>query len=255
MFKKLIAVAMLIVVPSIAHAADKKKSRWNGAYIVVGGGGTISGKKVQVANSATATEDSVTTLSNTFDKRKISSRTVMRAEIGASFGGDFRLGLEVNFLPETRISFQDSADSSRKVSGKVRSRAGFANFYYDLRGIDKSATPYIGIGVGMTRNNLLDLQRNWTVTTSTTAPVINGTETYTKKFSNGFAWKAIAGLKISMSDMLYVDVAYSYANIGRLRSDLVYSSTGGTPTSGTRTLFSKANLREHMGTISLGLQF
>jgi opacity protein-like surface antigen len=242
------AITIAVVLPQLSMAdANKKQSRWDGTYVLAGGGGTVTARKIQVLNS-----------NNEYDRQKLKSRTILRAEVGKSFLGDFRIGFEVNQSPDSKVKFTDGVQNSgREINGKIASMVGFVNFYYDMNEVDRTATPYIGFGLGMSRNKTIDLQRNWSSFGSTLGA---GTDVFKKKFINTVAWKATLGMKLKITEMLFVDLSYNYANFGRLRTVLEYDSFDAAgakqnTVAQSAAVFRRAHLREHVGIASMGLQF
>lgn len=94
--------------------------------------------------------------------------------------------------------------------GTVRSRlpswAAMTTTYADLFSY-KGVSPYIGIGAGVSRNDMPDM-------------VIDGCQKFGDKVFR-LAWKAVGGIGIDLPENLVLDIGYVYADLGRFSTKAV----------------------------------
>ena len=86
------------------------------------------------------------------------------------------------------------------VKTHLKSFAAMGSVYADFFA-DKAVSPYLGIGAGVTRNDLPDA-------------VADGRQVFgDSRFR--LAWKAMAGLSVSLPKNLVLDIGYTYVDDGR----------------------------------------
>jgi len=102
--------------------------------------------------------------------------------------------------------------------GNVSSMVAMANVYADL-GTWNNLTPYIGAGVGISRNTTTGISELGTVYTD---PALKGGNYYMTdaQYSNGasktnFAWALMTGLSYNVSQNLKLELGYRYINLGK----------------------------------------
>lgn len=104
--------------------------------------------------------------------------------------------------------------------GNVTSIVGMANAYIDL-GRYHGFTPYVGGGIGVTRNTISDL-RDW----DTSGIGGGGWAGSASRFN--LAWALMAGVGYDVNERLTLEAGYRYLNLGKAESGIVCSTTCGT---------------------------
>ena len=129
---------------------------------------------------------------------------------GQKWGGFLRSEFTFEYT-RTRLKGPESFD---KAGGNVRSRlpswAAMTTTYADLFSY-KGVSPYIGIGVGVTRNDMPDV-------------VVNGRQMFGDSVFR-LAWKAAAGVGIDLPENLVLDIGYAYTDLGRFSTKAVLGPT------------------------------
>lgn len=72
----------------------------------------------------------------------------------------------------------------------------------------KGITPYIGAGIGVSRNDMPDM-------------VVNGRQKFGDTVFR-LAWKAVGGVGIDLPENLVLDIGYVYADLGRFSTKAVF---------------------------------
>jgi opacity protein-like surface antigen len=165
---------------------------------------------------------------------------------GALLPMNFRTDLTVVARPRFRVSSSE-ADPVSGLTFQARSKSSsdwtvLTNLYYDLP-TGFAVRPYVGAGLGMAYNSL------GTVTYSADGTV-SGSEPGASRDS--FAWAAMAGLGVALSDGWVVDVGYRYLDAGDIRTTGVVTDAGG-----ARNTFAPvtANLRSNEVELSIRYRF
>lgn len=162
---------------------------------------------------------------------------MLRGELLLTHRRGFDFDGQANFL---------DVSGPQPVGGNLRSTALFAAVYADLARMGR-VQPFVGAGVGLAHNRVGSMRYAFPgLGANATTTVSGGSHT-------GFAWMAAAGVNIALDAGWSMDVAWRYADLGRVRSDhgdaTIVRSSGsfGLDIAGTR-----ARLRTHG--LSLGLR-
>lgn len=108
-------------------------------------------------------------------------------------------------------------DGSNEYSAKKSEWLVMANAYADL-GEFHGISPYVGAGVGASRNTIHHFRD---INTPTNGVAYAGTSPQWQ-----FAWALHAGVGIKASDRMTVDLGYSYMNLGNAKTGDVMSVAG-----------------------------
>ena len=197
--KKILA-ALLFTLPTMAAAIDLE-----GYYITVKGGAS------KTFNTGATSFDDGDTLS--FQNEDLGMGTAFGFSAGKYLTDNFRLELEA--IKRTGYAFDvgDTADITITNKAKIETHALFINGFYDFQPFSISntpITPYLGGGVGFSRNKM-----------GTTVQNENGLPDGTTgdgNTINQFTYKLSAGTLVSLTEQLSLDVNYQYVNLGAFES-------------------------------------
>ena len=142
--------------------------------------------------------------------------------VGYQFNQWFRMDLTAEYRGSANFhgmdTFTDSGPAGASVdvyTGRKYEITGLVNAYFDL-GTWHSITPFIGAGVGVSRNTIADF-------TDSGLNAVGPSVAYGKDSSKvNFAWALMAGLGYQVTPGLTLEGAYRYINLGDAQSgDLV----------------------------------
>jgi opacity protein-like surface antigen len=197
--KKILA-ALLLTLPAMAMAIDLE-----GYYITAKGG--VS----KTFNTGATSFNDGDTLS--FQNEDLGTGTAFGFSAGKYLTDNFRLELEA--IKRTSYAFDvgDTADITITNKAKIQTEAVFINGFYDFQPLsirNTPITPYLGGGVGFSRNKM-----------GTTVQNENGLPDGTTgdgNTINQFTYKLSAGTLVSLTEQLSLDVNYQYVNLGAFES-------------------------------------
>jgi opacity protein-like surface antigen len=135
-------------------------------------------------------------------------------------------------LPDNKISIGTVGTTTINLKGKMGTRAGFFNAYYDVKEVHKYLVPYISAGIGIAQHKFRGVRYT---ADNVKIPIDAGTV---------FAWKVGIGAMYKLSHKLALDGSYQYADLGSVRG---YSDTA--------TIFSGFRRQAHMFSLSLQYKF
>ena len=209
MLKK-ITLALLFAIPSLSFAIDLE-----GFYIAAKGG---------ASKTFNTGETSFILASGT-------PRALQNDDLGTGSAFGFSLGkyltdsfrLELEAIKRTGYEYDGRAIPfpTFTYNTKIQTEALFINGFYDFQPFTMSntaITPYLGGGVGISRNKM-----GTTVFRSNGIP--SGT-TIDGDTINQFAYKLSAGTLVSITEQLSLDVNYQYVNLGAFKGGTELSNKG-----------------------------
>ena len=209
--KKLLA-ALLLTLPTIALAIDLE-----GYYITAKGGAS------KTFNTGTTSFNSFTGFLVTLQNDDLGTGSAFGFSVGKYLTDSFRLELETT--KRTGYEYDARASTAGLTSltykAKMQTEALFINGFYDFQPFSlksTSITPYLGGGVGISRNKMGTVTENDNgLSTGTT---FNGDSI------NQFAYKFSAGTLVSLTKQLSLDMNYQYVNLGAFKGGTELSSFG-----------------------------
>ena len=206
--KKLLA-ALLLTLPTISVAID-----FDGFYIT---------PKAGVSKSMDTGVMNYTNLGTTsyLEDGDLGTGSAFGFSLGKYLTDSFRLELEA--IKRTGYEYDGRAIPfpTFTYNTKIQTEALFINGFYDFQPFTMSntaITPYLGGGVGISRNKM-----GTTVFRSNGIP--SGT-TIDGDTINQFAYKLSAGTLVSITEQLSLDVNYQYVNLGAFKGGTELSNKG-----------------------------
>ena len=209
MIRKL-TLALLLTLPTLAFAIDLE-----GFYITAKGGASKT----------------FNTGETSFNLSSGTPRALQNDDLGTGSAFGFSLGkyltdsfrLELEAIKRTGYEYDGRAIPfpTFTYNTKIQTEALFINGFYDFQPFTMSntaITPYLGGGVGISRNKM-----GTTVFRSNGIP--SGT-TIDGDTINQFAYKLSAGTLVSITEQLSLDVNYQYVNLGAFKGGTELSNKG-----------------------------
>ncbi|SIS74027.1 outer membrane protein [Insolitispirillum peregrinum] len=156
--------------------------------------------------------------------------------IGAGVGYRFNQYLRTDLTLGYRGGYDINANTTQggttfNFKGDVSAITGMANVYVDVAKMGMF-TPYVGAGIGFSRNKVSD-------TDITTTAGVNGS--LEGDTTTSLAWQVGAGVGIDVAPKWTIDVGYRYLDLGEAKSGS--TATIGGVTVGNAT--AKGDLRAH----------
>ena len=151
----------------------------------------------------------------------LGSSDIIGIGVGKYFSETFRGEISVTqrngFKYATAVTKANGvANDSQKYTADVESLAVFLNGYFDSQPISllqTSVTPYLGVGVGMSRNKMGSVDLIQTSDGAVFGKASSNTETE-------FAFKFALGALIELSDSVSMDINYQYVDLGGIKSGI-----------------------------------
>ncbi|XOJ85106.1 outer membrane beta-barrel protein [Methylophilaceae bacterium Uisw_099_01] len=209
--KKLLA-ALLLTLPTMAMAIDLE-----GYYITAKGG--VS----KTSDTGTTSLINVRGTLRSNQNEDLGTGSAFGFSLGKYLTNSFRLELEATkrtgYEYDARCITPCAAGVDDKA--KIQTEAVFINGFYDFQPFtirNTAITPYLGGGVGISKNKM-----------GTTEIYLNGvksTTTIDGNTINQFAYKFSAGTLVSLTKQLSLDVNYQYVNLGAFKSGTEVISNG-----------------------------
>ncbi|QKV16961.1 outer membrane protein [Oricola thermophila] len=159
------------------------------------------------------------------DPGEFSSAPTFQVGIGYEFNDWLRSDLTAQYRGKADFAALDrydetgdgTFDGTDEYTAKKSELLLMANAYVDL-GTVKGITPYVGAGVGASRNTISNY-RDINVPTGGVAYASTHSEWH-------FAWALHAGIGYEVNDRLTLDLGYSYLHLGNAQSGDVISYDG-----------------------------
>tara|TARA_B110000977_G_C10942401_1_gene441382 strand:- start:233 stop:889 length:657 start_codon:yes stop_codon:yes gene_type:complete len=180
---------------------------FDGFYITAKGGvskSTDTGKTNYYGNTG---------IRNSFHDEGLGTGTAFGVSVGKYITNNFRLELEAIKRDSYEYDAQDTVMPSIKVDADIESKAFFINGFYDFQPLsigNRPITPYLGGGMGISRNKM-----------GTKKTFMNGLlseHTNAGKTISQFAYKVSTGILFSLTEKLFLDINYQYAQLGEFKS-------------------------------------
>ncbi len=118
------------------------------------------------------------------------------------------------------VTTGDLLQANTEYKGRLSSLTGLVNLYVDLP-VGGRITPYIGAGIGISRNEISDLSATGYATLTDPAGQVTSHSSFATAGSKPnweLAWALMAGLTFDISDSLKLDAGYRYLDLGSSES-------------------------------------
>ena len=206
---KTILAALLFTLPTLAVALDLE-----GYYITPKVGAS------QSFNTGSANYTDERGVAAFFQGEDLGTGTAFGFSVGKYLTDNFRLELEAIKRTDYEYSRDQvtSIEENTKLRAKIETHALFINGFYNFQPfsiVNTSITPYLGGGLGVSRNKM---DTNYLYSSLGGAFFIDGDSI------NQFAHKLSAGILVSLTDKLSLDVNYQYVDLGEFESGTVIQS-------------------------------
>lgn len=238
-------ILLSAVLASVCFSANAAGGMFKDTYMQLGYVYATPASKLKHGEPG-ATNTAETNLTSV--KRKFDHSSGAKLAFGKQYG-DFRGELEYLYVGKQDMkknSFSSFANNYRSEMN-VKSHALMLNGYYDVTKLSSYVTPYVGLGLGVARNEISEEKRFSTDTGS----LVNKVEGTNK---NKFAYNVMLGTKIHATDSVFFDLGYKYINLGKLEGSKVVTSNNGSKVTGTVGNLSGHN-KQHMFMFGLGAKF
>ena len=207
--KKILA-ALLLTLPTMTVALDLE-----GFYVTPKGG--VS-KSMDTGVTSFTNHLSITQFLSDED---LGTGTAFGFSAGKYLSDNFRIELEVIKRDNYEYDAQWLIAAFLSEKADIESTSLFINGFYDFEPFsisEKAITPYLGGGVGISRNKMGTVVGHTNGEPSITT--VNG------KTISQFAYKLSAGALLSFTEQLSLDVNYQYVNLGEFKSGTALYNSG-----------------------------
>jgi opacity protein-like surface antigen len=223
--------------------ADYDFGPLKGTYITLAAGRSFPQNKIS--------NISIDSLGNFYYTRnKLDRGTVYKTAIGKDFEV---IRAEFEFLYSKKHKFSLTTPNNILSVNGITSNfhtshyTYFFNVFYDFKNINEVFQPYVGLGVGLSRNKVSE------------QPVITDIANvelykYFKKSTNSFAWNLNVGSKINVNQHLYFDFSYKYVDLGRVKGSNMSLAPNGVVTTNADDNV-KGRVRNHLLLAGFGFRF
>jgi len=137
--------------------------------------------------------------------RKLKNSEVYRVAVGKGFNA-FRGEVEFTYRKFNHKLIDPTTPDLRSQYG-IKSASYFLNGYYDFANYSKVFVPYVGAGVGVSRNSLSDEKTYYLEELQVYTPGIT---------QNSFAWNVGLGTMIHLNQNIAFDLSYKYTDLGKI---------------------------------------
>ena len=210
MIKK-ITLALLFAIPSLSFAIDL-----DGFYITPKGGISKSMDTGVIFGDAGGGQFDI-------KDNDLGTGYVFGLSVGKYITNNFRVELEASQRGGLEYDTQYASEPNLGTTTKadIKTQSIFINGFYDFESfaiINSSVTPYIGGGIGISRNKMGVVTE---VTPENEVAYLDGNKV------SQFSYKLAAGTLINLTKKLSLDINYQYVDLGSFKSGLDYVAYGG----------------------------
>tara|TARA_B110000238_G_C15976127_1_gene373912 strand:+ start:55 stop:795 length:741 start_codon:yes stop_codon:yes gene_type:complete len=195
-------LTLLLVLPSVAFSGDL-----DDFYITAKGGLSES------MNTGTTQYTAANGILRHLSDEDLGTGAAFGLSAGKYLTDNFRLEMEATRITGFNYDTFRIDEPIKRSKADIVTYTLFINGFYDFRPLTISntpITPYLGGGVGVSRNSMRSIVRIGG--SGRAARVIDGDS------NNEFAYKLSAGILVNLTQRLSLDVSYQYVNLGAFRS-------------------------------------
>lgn len=157
-----------------------------------------------------------------FESDELGDSPVFTGAFGWRFSENLRAELELAYHPDYAVEEHLSAMGTEiEVDAEISALSAMVNGYYDFP--MGNFTPYVGVGIGASRNRIFDIRNTALNGPSAGLSVIGEGDTTT-----GTAYQVILGVDVPVNDNLSFNVAFHYVDLGKVKT--ASNTFGGTTT-------------------------
>jgi opacity protein-like surface antigen len=223
-------------------------------YVTFGYGYSVSANKIKsgVFDVDDSDED---ILVNSYKNMHLDDRCLYKVAIGQNYKY-LRLELEYIHMPKIAVSDQSIFinDNEHIWSYKLSTNTLFANIYHDFNMPGDKLSLYLGAGLGASNNYITEEHGDYVQDGEVLVPDLY---VYPKGNKTTFAWNVTLGLKVNITNNVYIDLGYKFLDTGKTanstsqtrlddESPHVYRQTEPNV---------KGNIKRHAVICSLGMKF
>ncbi|MBA8666589.1 porin family protein [Holosporaceae bacterium 'Namur'] len=248
-FTALTALAVITPLSALANSYDEKKNSsssnffnndiFKDTYVSIGYGKSLPQGKLKGLTIDNNDEEF-------YIKKKLKNTNIFKTALGKKIDS---LRVEFEFLHSKKHNlsfFNKNISANDTYSYKLHSThyTYFINTYYDFQNLYSNLRPYVGLGIGFSRNKL-----------SSESVSLNYSTNFlksSKKFSNSFAWNASLGMIVDINEHLFLDFSYKYMDLGRAKGTPLQDPLGTISTDNNNI---KGRFRNNVFLVSAGFKF
>ena len=238
LFKIFILVAAILALANSAMAKATEGGNYgmlSGTYLAIGYGKSIPQSKIKHSNFGLSND--------TYLSTKLKNSDIFKVAIGKEYAGNFRTELE--FLSSSKYKFSKTLDG---VTGSfhITNQTYLVNTYYKLLN-NTYIQPYVGVGIGFSRNS----SSNMVLVDPTTPPTT--VSNFAKAHKTNFAYNLMVGAQFEVTKNVFFDLSYKYADLGKVAGStrLTNVSTGSVSTQPTNL---SGRLRNNIFLLGVGFK-
>ena len=189
-----------------------------------------------------AREANISVPGNAYESDELGKSPVFTGALGYRSSPNIRVELELAYHPDYAVDENLSVMGTLvKVDAEISALSAMANVLYDFP--MKGFTPFVGFGLGVSKNKIFDIRNTAMNGPNAGLAVIGLGDTTTK-----LAWQLILGTEVPLQANLSLNLAYHYADLGKVR-------TAANSYAGMTTPASEGDLRIHDFRIGLRYAF
>ena len=216
----LLTLAIALTVPCGAIASvDTKKSQtcdfFTDTYLSIGAGVSMPSNKIKHLVPISEYDE--------YDYRstRLKKSEAYRISLGKSFD-NFRSEVEFLYGRKYKSKYDTDIQYDKSIFN-VSSYSYFLNGFYDFKNFNDTVVPYVGAGIGLSRNHLSNEKLTLSVD-NVDEPIM----TIIGKKKTSFAWNIGLGVMFNINKHLAFDLSYKYTDLGKLKGskDELHADTG-----------------------------
>ncbi|AIF80790.1 heat resistant agglutinin 1 [endosymbiont of Acanthamoeba sp. UWC8] len=250
-FTALTALAVIIPLSALANSYDEKKDSYSPSffnndilkdtYVSIGYGKSLPQGKLKLL-SFNDNNDEI------FIKEKNKNKDIFKTSLGKKIN-NIRIELEFLYSKKHAFNSVNNYFPNQTLSQNITTShyTYLINTLYDFKNFHNNLKPYIGLGIGISRNKVAS------------TPLILNTDSLpstifannTKKSSTSFAWNTSLGVIVDVNEHVFLDFSYKYMDLGKAKGTPLIDA-GGITTDNNNI---KGRFRNNVFLVSAGFKF
>ena len=189
-----------------------------------------------------AREANISVPGSPYQSDELGKSPVFTGALGYRFSPNIRAELALAYHPDYAVDEKLSAMGTLiEVDAEISALSAMANVIYDFP--MQGFTPFVGFGLGISKNKIFDIRNTAMNGPNAGLAVIGRGDSTTK-----LAWQLILGTEVPLQGNLSLNLAYHYADLGKVR-------TASNSYAGVTTPASEGDLRIHDFRVGLRYAF